>query len=260
MQRELRLKQELENYKNVVWYKRWIVRVLWILYKVPHFYEEIPIQEFWKKQYFRPLKKMGGGVKHNTHSYDQIISILNRSHEQISKRKGTLDDKVKNLLTLTGVSIPLVTIFLGKWPASFLGLIGLGLLLSTIFLLLTYWGIHRFTEVSVSDSWFALNEEEIKKEIIEDLVYSNHENNNTVDFLADLFRAARFYFVCALIFLVMNVVINNILNSVPKTPEEKALQLEHQSRVKGDEKCYVNFICPVEEQEKLYCPIEKKIQ
>jgi len=170
-------------------------------------------------------------------------------------RKATLDDKVKNLLTLTGASIPFITVFLGTWPGSLFGIIGLLLLISTIFLLLTYWGILTTVEISVDSKWLTLSEDDIKQLLIDDLQYANHHNNSTVDFLADLFRAARFFFVGALLCLVLNVVINHfspkednlreILDVVSKTVEKSSPSTTCVELLVG--KCKVD--------EKLFCPM-----
>jgi hypothetical protein len=122
-------------------------------------------------------------------------------------RKETLDKKVTSLMSLTGILLPLtITFFVYASDWAVVGwffiipfFIVTGLLLFCALLLLEFLRLNRFSQPGMDEKLVESTEANREILIIRDYLKAASYNEDTNRYLADVYRAARRFFICALI-------------------------------------------------------------
>lgn len=186
-------------------------RLVWFFLGLVSFFDGPRLQEVIARKRLRQIDDLSVDDI-TTPDLDQLLDLHIRINDENNGRQDSLNDKTKNLLTLTVASVPFATYFLGSFPYAFIGLFGLVCLSITIMLLLTYWGLTSKSVISIDRVWYQEHRSnQIKKELIGDWEWTNRSNSFTIDFLADIFAGARRYFIIALVFLISNLVVGHFV-------------------------------------------------
>jgi hypothetical protein len=178
----------------------------WLLLRL--FFIDLTFKELENRRYDNYREE----IKHeiNSNDVDLLAAILNElrlAYERVSDRKQTIDRKIKSLLTITTILIPLITAFLAPWPISLVGIAAIVFSLISIIFSMIYLGINKSTEPLIETNHSEASMLSVQLALIKDYRVSNSNNKGVVDFLADMYKAARRAFLVALLFLVANVIL-----------------------------------------------------
>lgn len=133
--------------------------------------------------------------------------LLGAAKDQLANahgRRAAITDKCKTLLTLgalllglIGVLLPKSLLFLAAWMnvAFFVAALAL---LDTVMLLLVFFGVSRDTEITLDDSDCRLSGDDLKKSLINRNLECQAACDNRTNYMVDVYRTARFYFLVAL--------------------------------------------------------------
>ena len=183
----------------VILQRRWI----WLLLRlgtVPIKFTEVRDCAYKKSTDFSKLTYDKGQGK-NT-----LLSLAREIYLESRNRREVLDRKIGSIMTLTGLLLPLgVSYFLITSDSaiigwlSFLALVAItGLLLLCSSLLLEYLGLNKFSQPLIDQNTVDLDEDQKTIEITKDYLTATTINENVNMYLADVFRAARHFFILAL--------------------------------------------------------------
>jgi len=137
-----------------------------------------------------------------------VLSAAKDCHKTAQERRSTITDKCKTLLTvsslllgLTGLLLPKPFIFDATWTrvVFFVAVAGL---LNTVTLLLLFFDVGTETEISLDQQDVDLGADDLKKNLINLYLNCQNEIENRTDYLVDLYRAARFFFLLSLTLVV----------------------------------------------------------
>jgi hypothetical protein len=165
--------------------------------------------------------------------------------EMARGRRTSLDEKCRSLLTLTGLLFAVTAAFTPRCPIPWLLLLPLSALLLTGFLLVEYLGVVNWTYVD-PDATFARSCADARKRIhVNEILQTVRENDRTMDFLAEVFRAARQTFMVALGLVLLVAAASVALRPIEgRTVDDQLLESLRADRRLRDDLRRVLWDCP----------------
>jgi hypothetical protein len=133
-------------------------------------------------------------------------------------RRSGITDKCKTLLTLSSVFLALAGFLLPKslsnstWVALPFFLSALAFL-NVIMLLVVFFGVRVIMTVHIDQKEATLPEKDLKKKLINSHLQCQTELDNRTDYLVEVYKVARFFFLSAFSLLVLTVGLNSLLIS-----------------------------------------------
>lgn len=129
---------------------------------------------------------------------DLVLDEARASYEQQQRRLATIDEKVRTLLSLTSVMLPLAIAFLSSAPPYAI-IVPILFLLSTSVLLSDCLGVTKFNLVNTPECRTESNVEDLKRSLVGSYYLCSVKNHLVVDYRVDVFRAALRSFLVALL-------------------------------------------------------------
>jgi hypothetical protein len=144
------------------------------------------------------------------HNLDTLLNTAKQRFTDAIDRRSFVTDKVKTLLTMTSAFLAILAAFLPKatesdsWSIKSPLVVGVLLLVNALLVLWTYFDIKQETVLDLTQADVRLADDVLKKLLINDYLSSQAGTDNVTDFLADLYKTARFFFLSgfAVIFIM----------------------------------------------------------
>lgn len=164
-------------------------------------------------------------------SNSDVVGLLELSKECLDNtdaRRKQVTDKCKTLLTLTSVLLAVIGVFLPKTLASdshwagIAFIISVAALLNTLMLLLVFFDIGIESEVTLEPELNSYNSDDLKKHLVNARLQCVSGAQNRTDYLVDVYRTARFFFLSAFSIVVVLLFTNFIRVPAP-TLHERAI-------------------------------------
>ena len=133
--------------------------------------------------------------------------------EGTEARRAAITEKCKTLLTLSSLFLTLVgfllsrTYFDSKWVWLFFTLAALAFL-NVVTLLVVFFGVRAETHVQLNQKDANLDEQGLQRALIKSYLITMSDIDQRTNFLADVYKVARFFFLFAFTLLVMTIVVN----------------------------------------------------
>jgi hypothetical protein len=160
---------------------------------------------------------------------DDLVSASKECYENATSRRTAVTDKCKTLLTMSSLLLGLIGILLPKslafdatWMRVVCFIAALALL-NTVSLLLIFFDVGRETEMSLDQDDVDLDADNYKKSIINMYLRCQVDTDNRTNYLVDLYRSARFFFLLAFSAVVILFSIQ-FVSSSPKDQTEQIIQ------------------------------------
>jgi hypothetical protein len=167
---------------------------------------------------------------------DTLLSSAKERYKDAIDRRAFITDKAKTLVTLGSALLAILGAFLPKvagfdsWFVSVLFYGGVLLVLNALIVMWMYYDIKEETYVQFEQNEVGLDKDNLKKSLINSYLRCQFDTKNTTDFLADLYKTARFYFLFGfvVIFFIFSL---NYFTKPPSNEAEKVIQ-----QLRGDPK------------------------
>lgn len=176
----------------------------------------------------------------NINDTKPILSMAKECFEESLKRRAAITDKCKTLLTVSSILLGLIGLLLPKsftFDASwmrvicFLAILGL---FNVIVLLLTFFSVGKETRIALHQSDIDLEPTDFEKNYINLYLQCEVATDNRTDYLVDLYKVARFFFLSSFSFVVILFSVSflsntnqndtkNILQELQSNPELRKL-------------------------------------
>lgn len=160
---------------------------------------------------------------------DDLVSASKECYENAISRRAAVTDKCKTLLTMSSLLLGLIGILLPKslaFDATWMRVVcfvAVLALLNTVSLLLIFFDVGRETEMSLDQDDVALDADNRKKSIINMYLHCQVDTDNRTNYLVDLYRSARFFFLLAFSVVVILFSIQFVTSS-PNDQTEQIIQ------------------------------------
>ena len=124
-------------------------------------------------------------------------------------RRSVVSDKCKTLLTVSSILLTLIGLLLPKFihlQQTWMGVsffIAMGALLNTIILLLVFFDVGADMEIDVGPDDVARDTKDMQKNLINSHLQCQTALDNRTDYLVDLYKAARFFFLSAFSLVIL---------------------------------------------------------
>lgn len=160
---------------------------------------------------------------------DDLVSASKECWGNANSRRTAITDKCKTLLTMSSLLLGLVGILLPKsfafdanWMrvVCFLAVLAL---MNTVALLLIFFDVGRETEISLNQSDVNLDSANYRKNIINLYLKCQVDMDNRTNYLVDLYRSARFFFLVAFT-VVVGLFSIQFMTSSSKDQTERVIQ------------------------------------
>jgi len=157
---------------------------------------------------------------------DLIVAESKACLQNAQARRSAITDKCKTLFTLSSLLLGLIGVLLPKSLAfdalwmrvvCFLAVLAL---LNAVMLLLTFFDVGRDTEVSLDQEQVDLEAGDFKKSLLNLYLRCQVALDNRTDYLVDLYKAARFFFLLAFTVVVLLFSVNFLFDSSKSRTEE----------------------------------------
>src|SRR6266851_3458129 len=132
---------------------------------------------------------------------DTLLASSKDRYKDAIDRRAFVTDKAKTLITLNSALLAILGAFLPKateFDSLWVSLIfygGVLLLLDALIVMWMYFDIKGETVLDLEQGEDMLDKENLKKSLINSYLRCQVDTNNITDFLADLYKTARFYFL-----------------------------------------------------------------
>lgn len=142
----------------------------------------------------------------------------------------TITDKCKNLLTLSSLLLTLVTVLLTKTPPDsvwmkILFLISALAFFDAVILLMVFFDVGGAMNIALKQEDVDLKSDDLKKCLINLSFKCRTDLDNRTDYLVEIYKVARFFFLSAFTVLVLLLSLNLFLFSPGDTAKAVALEL-----------------------------------
>lgn len=153
---------------------------------------------------------------------DDFLGLAKEVFDQSEKRKATIDDKCKTVLTISSISMAIITSLLPRLPLPYLGIIPLLFIFASAFLVLVHLNVSRFRYPKLDAEYARLDASTRKKRRIIDYLKDACWNESVIDFHVDVYRASNRALRLGLLILLLLAVVGSIFGSIM---EERAIQV-----------------------------------
>lgn len=167
---------------------------------------------------------------------DDLVTASRECFENATARRSAVTDKGKTLTTMSSLLLGLVGILLPKSFAfdsiemrivCFLAVLAL---LNTVTLLLVFFDVGKETQVLLNQDDVDLDHQDYKKSLINSYLRCKVDTDNRTDYLVDLYRSARFFFLVAF----TTVVVLFSIRFAGSSPDDDTERVIH--RLRGEPK------------------------
>jgi hypothetical protein len=141
----------------------------------------------------------------NAKDLDVLLTTAKERHKDAMERRAFVTDKVKTLITFNSAFLAVIAAFLPKAILfdSLLPKIPLYIavlsLLDAFIVLWSYFEINAETTVSIDQEDVSLDSNDLKKALIGSYLEAQRQTDNVTNFLADLYKTARFFLLGGLL-------------------------------------------------------------
>ncbi|HEV3439740.1 MAG TPA: hypothetical protein VG122_20410 [Gemmata sp.] len=179
-----------------------------------------------------------GGYSHVRHTdlnlddakdLDTLLASAKDRLKDSTDRRGFVNDKAKTLITLNSALLAVLAAFLPKatdfdarW-VSVLFYLGVLLLLNALVVMWVYFDIKGETVMVLGQAEVGLEKDNLKKSLINSYLQCQSGTDNVTDYLADLYKTARFFFLTGFV-LVFAIISVNYFTRSPATDAAKGVQ------------------------------------
>ena len=155
---------------------------------------------------------------------DELLDLAKDIYGQTEKRKATIDDKCKTVMTVSSISLPLISAILPRLPSPALGVIPLFFVFLAAFLVLVQLNVGSSSYPVLDAGLAGLETEPQKKRLIASYLASARFNDRCTDFNVDVFRAARRSLLLGLFSLVAVAASGGLLGNASQSDEDRLIQ------------------------------------
>lgn len=153
---------------------------------------------------------------------DDFLGLAKEVFDQSEKRKATIDDKCKTVLTISSISMAIITSLLPRLPLPYLGIIPLLFIFASAFLVLVHLNVSTFRYPTLDAEHARLDAATRRKRRITDYLKDARWNESVIDFHVDVYRASNRALRLGLLILLLFAVVGSIFGS---TTEERVIQM-----------------------------------
>jgi hypothetical protein len=152
-------------------------------------------------------------------------------------RRAIVTDKCKILLTLSSLLFTIIGLLLPRfveidsWPLKTIFFVAVFLLLTTVILLLAYFGVRADMVITLEQPEADLTKSDLKKSYINDHLRCVVYNDNRTDYLIAIYQAARSTTLFALIIVAVVFTVNGFLDSNSTMAESVILKLRSDQKL-----------------------------
>lgn len=160
---------------------------------------------------------------------DTLLASAKDRYKDALDRRTFVTDKTKTLVALNSAMLAIVAAFLPKAAAfdsawlSIAFYVGVLLMLNALLIMWIYFDIKGETVVELAQSEVGLDKDNLKKATINSYLRCQVDTNNVTDFLADLYKAARFYFLSGFV-VIFGIFSAAYFTRPPSSEAEKVIQ------------------------------------
>jgi hypothetical protein len=157
-----------------------------------------------------------------------LASAKDRYKDALDRRT-FVTDKTKTLITLNSALLAILAAFLPKpadfasWEVNVAFYAGVILLLNALIVMWMYFDIKNETLVDVKQDEVGLDKDNLKKSLINSYLRCQVDTNNGTDFLADLYKTARFFFLFGFI-VIFIIFSSSFFTRTPSNETERILE------------------------------------
>lgn len=150
---------------------------------------------------------------------DTLLDITKEAVSNAEKRRGVVTDKCKMLLTFGSLLFGVIGLLLPKYLAFDSGLmrvmavIAILILFNAIIILLFFFDVGNEMEISLEQADIQLDQENLKKSLLNSRLQCCAVSENRTDCLADIYLAARFCILTAIVMVALLVLSSLIMNA-----------------------------------------------
>jgi hypothetical protein len=169
-------------------------------------------------QVFKDAREHKGLDLSTEENLDVLLEEARSGLKAAEARLGGVTDKCKTLLTLSSVFLALAGFLLPKsfsnstWVALPFFLAGFAFL-NVIMLLVVFFDVRVIMTVHIEQEEAVLPKADLKKRLINSHFQCRTELDNRTDYLVEVYKVARFFFLSAFTLLVITVGMNSLLTS-----------------------------------------------
>ena len=158
---------------------------------------------------------------------DVLLEEARNGLKAAEARRSGITDKFKTLLTLSSVFLAIAGLLKSTsnsiWVSIPFVLSGLAFL-NVIMLMVVFFGVRSIMAIHIDQKEAALPRNDLKKQLINSHFQCQTELDNRTDYLVEVYKVARFYFLLAFTVLVLTVGVSSLLT--PRDAQAKAVAKE----------------------------------
>lgn len=198
-------------------------------------YEDISLADIESGAYDGPKHKDRG--LENAHETALLLSSAKECHRDAEARRTAITDKCKTLLTMSSILLGLIGLLLPKafafdalWMRAvcFVAILGL---LNVVVLLLTFFAVGRDARMTLDQSEVDLEPKDFEKNRINLYLQCQVALDNRTDYLVDLYKVSRFFFLASFALVVILFSISFLSNSARSEANEIVRQLRSDPKL-----------------------------
>jgi len=170
------------------------------------FGSEVTWSDLWNEKFVSSTKTSRdlNGAK----DLDLLLSEAKSYFATAETRRTAITDKCKTLLTLSSLLLTLVGVLLPKLPLSsawlqILFFVAAAALLNAVILLAIFFGVRRDMTMCLDPEEVSLGKDDLRKVLINNYFQCQSDLDNQNDYLVEVYKAARFFFLSAFTLLVV---------------------------------------------------------
>src|SRR5262249_15052201 len=133
------------------------------------------------------------------------------------------------VLAISGLFLPKAIEFDAWWMRGLFLVAGI-LLLDAVILLLVYFGVGRDMMISLDQQDVELDEDNLKKSLINQYLNCQRDTDNRTDYLVNVYEASRFFALSAFFFMLVLVAVHYLSHASP-AETERAIRPAETERV-----------------------------
>lgn len=188
------------------WLRKWVISCLaYISLRV--YGSEVSFQSIWLEKF--PSKTNANLNLDKAKDLPGLLSVAKECLKVAESRRAVVTDKCKPLLTLSslllglvGVLLPTAFAFDALWMRMLFFASALALL-NTVALLLVLFAVGASSVISLDQDEVALEKDDLQKNLINSNLQCQADMDQRTDYLVEVYKAARFYFLSAFTVVVI---------------------------------------------------------
>jgi len=210
---------------HTTWVERLLIRVVtwleWLLLRL--FFIDCSLEEVRERRYIAaPNEAAVAPGMMDVEDSNDFLSLAKEVFDQSEKRRATIDDKCKTVLTISSISMAIIAALLPRLPLPYLGIIPLIFIFASAFLVLVHLNVSRFRYPKLDAEHARLDAATRRRRRIADYLKDARWNDSVINFHVDVYRASNRALRLGLLILMLLAVVGGIVGS---TTEERVIQM-----------------------------------